>query len=107
MINQSSIICMGDRPGNGPSYRFELYPNSRTTSKWDAMSDSNKEVVLKTEKQLGVVNVEDVSLTQYWFRIHLRSAGSVIGVGIILVLIVCLFKICRRKMCLRFKDICF
>ena len=70
------------------------------------MSDSHKDVVLKTQKQIGFVNVEDVGVTQVWFPIHLRSAGSVVGVGLVLLLLVCLFNLCRRKWCLRMKDYC-
>ena len=97
---------MGGRSAYGPSYRFKVIPSSKEKSDWDKMSDSQKDVILKSQKQVGFVNVEDVGVTQVWFPIHLRSAGSVVGVGLVLLLLVCLFNLCRRKWCLRIKDYC-
>ena len=89
-----------------PSFRFEFHPTSQKTPPVGTMADEMHKVQVKHEKQQGIINIEDVSIEQWWFPIHLKSAGSIVGIGVVLIVLFCIYRTCRKKMCIKLYNVC-
>ena len=82
----------------GPSFRFE--------NKQRDMSDDPKQIQVKRQSQTGVINVEDLTVSQWWFPIHLQSVGSILVVGLVIVSLICVWRTCRKKPMIRMFHFC-
>ena len=94
---------LGPTAVTGPSFRFIYIHQPKTT-----MSDTDEthQIQIKREQQNGVINIEDLQLSQWWFPLHIRSAGSILAVGLVVVAIFCVWRMCRKKSMIKMYQFC-
>ena len=52
----------------------------------------------KEETQLGMFNVDELDVSNSFFPLHISSAGGVAGVMALVVVLCCVFRICRKNL---------
>ena len=89
---------VGPIANTGPSFRFVNRPGN--------MSDDPHQIQIKKQSQTGVINVEDLTVSQWWFPLHIQSVGSILVVGLVVVSLICVWRTCRKKPLIRLYHFC-
>ena len=88
----------------GPT--VQLGPSFRISRSKGTMSDDPQQIQIKKESQVGMVNVEDLTVTQTWFPLHIQSVGSILVVGIVIIALICFWRSCRKKPLIKMFHFC-
>ena len=60
----------------------------------------------KEETQLGMFNVDELDVSNSFFPLHISSASGVAGIMAVIVVICCIFRICRKNLIVAFITQC-
>ena len=60
----------------------------------------------KEETQLGMFNVDELDVSNSFFPLHISSAGGVAGLMALVVVLCCIFRVCRRNLIVSFIQTC-